>query len=88
VYSLLGVQAAGGSSGNLQATLNEDELKIYCEIQTLDTFPESPDCLFAILPSVILKFGATELLGQEFQFLLLVQHLKKNPLWFKLRIFL
>lgn len=73
----LGMQAAGRSSGNLQAALNEDEIKIYCESQTLDTFPEFSGHLFALLSSASLKFGATELLGQEFQFLLLQQHFRK-----------
>lgn len=77
MYCLLGVQAAGSSSGNFQATLNEDKLRTYCETQALDIFPEFSDCLFALLPTVSLKFGAIELLGQEFQFLLLLQHFKK-----------
>lgn len=62
MYCLLGVQAAGGSSGNLEATVNEDELKICCKTQTPDIFPEFCDCLFALLASISLKFGATELL--------------------------
>lgn len=59
---------------------------IYCEIQTLDIIPEFPDHPFALQPTVSLKFGATELQNQDFQFLLQLPF-QKNPQRFKLRFF-